>query len=157
MRIKQEIIFKERRQVKLYFCLNFSCFEFHLAERLWAENDCSTAKEISNHLYWVWDGIKDWTVNWTFLWFWHYYNWCRMAPNVICACTLRCDRLFLSADRFEVKPVRSIQNDTIFWWVLKLKLKPSSHFHNILPHITHPDCEHEQIVMGRRDRREGLW
>lgn len=56
-----------------------------------------------------------------------------MVPNVICTCTLRCDRLFLSADCFEVKPVRSIQSDTIFWWVSKLKLKPSSHLHNILP------------------------
>lgn len=101
-----------------------------------------------------WMKSKDWTINWTFSWLWHYYNWCRMAPNVICACTLRCDRLFLSADCFEVSPVRRIQNDTIFWWVPKLKLKPSSHLHNIPPHITHPDCEYVKEGMGQRDRRE---
>lgn len=136
-----------------WYYFNSSSFKFPVAARLWAENDCSSASEISNHLYWVCDEIKDWTINWTFLWFWHYYNWCRMAPNVICTCTLRCDRLFLSADCFEVNPVRSIQNDTIFWWVPKLKLKPSSHLHNILPHITHPAGEHEQKVMGAKGER----
>lgn len=62
-----------------------------------------------------------------------------MALNAICASTLRCDRLFFSADRFEVNPVRRIQEDTVFWWVPKLKLKSSSHLHNIPPHITYPD------------------
>ena len=103
--------------------------------------------DISNHLYWVWDGVKDWSINWTFIWFWHYYNWCCVAPNVICARTLRCARLFLSADGSEVNLVRSIQNNTVFWWVPKLKLKPSSYLHNTLPLIIQPDCEHEQNVM----------
>lgn len=140
----------------MIFLLEFLLFEISSAEKLWAENDCSTATEISNNLCWVWNGIKDWTINWTFLWFWHYYNWYRMATNVICTCTLRCDRLFLSADYFEVNPVRSIQRDTLFWWVSKLKLKPSSHLHNILHPKTHLVCEHEQKAMGQRDRREKL-